>query len=410
MSISQGLAEYLQPHVKESLFLDLSLEHGIIQSKPSYLLQIPLALTIKERIVSLLKRVPASNAPATLISPRRPLTGDRIIPAIGIGDVYLFPTGKAALYRLHNYLTVANDHEYVSVAFGRVSQSMLDILAVNGALRKHFANGDDNDLADLKALCVAEAAADRRVQAVYVEMSSASAFENLRSLADTHGFVLIVIDPAANFASVDLMSIADVLVANLAGGFSGNPDILGGSVVLNPDSNVAYRHLKPLMERYWCNEVFAGDIVKLEHSSCDYLRRSAIRNQNAEAIATFLVDKVGKSSVTRVNYPKFFPGFEVYMRNSTGKSVPGYSCLVDVEFEEQDCAVAFCTALKMGIQKFPSSARSTFVVLEDSKLLLGGDIQTRRDWSVHVVAGLESTENLVSSVEQALKKATEEIS
>ncbi|CRG82987.1 hypothetical protein PISL3812_00335 [Talaromyces islandicus] len=406
VGISQSLAEYLHPHVKDSLFLDLSMEDGIVRSKPTYLLQIPASLAVKERIVSLLKRIPATKAPSTLISPKRPRTGDIIVPAIGVSDVYLFPTGKAALYRLHNYLTIFNDHECISVIFGCVSISLLCILAVNGARCKHFSNGDNNDLAALEALCVAEATADRRVQALYVEFSCASAFESLRKLADMHGFVLVVNDISANLASVDVMSIADVLVTDLARGFSA--DVKGGSIVLNPNSNTAYQYLKPLLERNWRNEVFAGDIVELEYGSRDYLLRSAISNRNAEAIATFLKDKVSKSSVTLVDYPKFSSGFALYMRDPTSKFVSGYGCLVGVEFEEQNCAVAFHTALKTEIEA-NSNDRATSVVLEDSGLLLRGDQDqlplARRGCRAHVIAGLENKDSLLRSVQQALQIA-----
>jgi cystathionine gamma-synthase len=408
VSISQSLAECLHPHVEDSLSLDLSMEHGIVQSKPTYLLQVPPSLAIKERIVSLLKRVPASAAPATLISPKRPRTGDRIIPGIGVSDVYLFPTAKAALYRLHNYLTIFNDHEYISVAFGRVSKSLLDILAINGARHDHFANGDENDLANLEALCKAEKTAEHGVQALYVEFTSVSAFEGLRKLANTYGFVLIVSETTANFANVDFMSIADVLITNLAAGFSGDTDVQGGSLVLNPESSAVYRYLKPLMERNWHNEVFTGDIVELEYNSRDYLRRSATSNQNAEAIATFFQGKATKSIVIRVNYPKFTPSFELYMRDTTSKFVPGYGCLVVVDFEEQDRAVAFYAALKRLIEAHSNDCPTTLVLEEEERFLKGDpdhSPRTRRDCSVHVVAGLESTDSLIKSVKQALEVA-----
>lgn len=398
LSILQGLAEYLLPYVEDSLSLNLSIEDGIVRSKPTYLLQVPPGLAIKERIVSLLKRVPSSTAPSTLLSPKRARTGDRIIPEIGVSDVYLFPTAKAALYRLYNYLTIFNENKYISVAFGPVSKYLLKILTVNGARHEHFPDGDENDLAHLEALCKAEKAADHRMQVLYVEFPCVSAFESLRKLADTYEFVLVVNETAANFANVDFMSIADVLVTNLAGGFSsGDSDVQGGSVVLNSESSCVYRYLRPLMERNWHNEVFAGDVVELEYGSRDYLTRSATSNQNAEAIATFLQDKASKSSVNRVHYPNFTPGFELYMRDATSTFVPGYGGLVVVDFEEQDCAIAFYMALKMEIEAH-SSARPTSVALEDQDNLT----PIRKSFSVSVFAGLESTDSLIRSVQEAL--------
>jgi cystathionine beta-lyase/cystathionine gamma-synthase len=199
------------------------------------------------------------------------------------------------------------------------------------------------------------------------------------------------------------MSIADVLATNLAGGFSGDTDVQGGSIVLNPESSAVYRYLKPLMERNWHNEVFTGDIVELEYNSRDYLCRSATANQNAEAIATFLQGKATKSSVIRVNYPKFTPGFELYMRDPTSKFVPGYGCLVVVDFEEQDRAVAFYAALKMEIEAHLNDC-PTSVFLQDLGTLFRGD-QINSGCSVHVVAGLGGTDSLIRSVQQALEVA-----
>lgn len=157
-------------------------------------------------------------------------------------DVYLFPTGMAALYRLHTYLNAANGNKYFSVAFGVLFHSTLHILEDSGAGYKLFPRGEEADLEQLEAFCKSEREAGRKVQAVYLEFPSnpslvSSNLAKLRALADTYGFILVVDETVASFASVDVLSVANVIVTSLTKSFSGYADVMGGSIVLNPAGN-----------------------------------------------------------------------------------------------------------------------------------------------------------------------------
>ncbi|KAH8703908.1 pyridoxal phosphate-dependent transferase [Talaromyces proteolyticus] len=423
LGISRRLAEYLTPHVSDALPFDsyddtIIIDDHLLQ-KPTYLLEAPPSLVIKERIISLLKRVPASKAPATSISPIRALTGDRIVPSSSTNDVYLFPTGTAAQYRFHQYLSNSNYHEYSSVAFGKVSRGVLDILRRNGNRDKHFPQGDDKDLLNLEEFCKSEAAADRRVQALYAEFPSASSLisarlENLRKLADKYEFVFVISDLFGSFANVDIMATADVLLTSLTGSFSGYTDVTGGSLVLNADSRAAYRKLKPLMQRSWHNELFAGDAVVLANNSHNYLHRSAILNQNAESVASFLQSKVhdSKTSVMKVNYPKFSEArssHEMYMRDQTGRLDPGYGWFLTLDLAGADHAVAFYESLRGRFGVHVNTGVVYVALCDETEFEYpyekGTEDQGRGGNRICIVIGMENIDELVDSFKQALDVA-----
>jgi cystathionine gamma-synthase len=182
----------------------------------------------------------------------------------------------------------------------------------------------------------------------------------LRALADTYGFILVVDETVASFASVDVLSVADVIVTSLTKSFSGYADVIGGSIVLNL-AGTAHAKLRALFRENWHNELFSEDAIVLERNNRDYLERSATLNNNAHQVASFLHSKATDpaSSVSEVNYPSVNltgHNFVPFMRAPTDEFTPGYGSLLSVEFDELDQMIAFYEALHV---HFGPHTRST---------------------------------------------------
>lgn len=434
IGISTRLADFLLPHVDtlqellpidpERVGDDDDYDHYI--PKPTYLLDSPVHGQLRERIVSLLKRAPAPAPPATSISAPPPLSaGDPLPPKLTPGDVYLFPSGMAAIYRLQSYLSAANNNEYKSVAFGCLYHSTLDILEEFGGYEL-FGRGDESDLARLeKFLEEEESRNERKVQALYVEFPSnpvlvCSPLARLRALADKYEFVLVVDDTVGSFCNVDLLSVADVVVSSLTKSFSGYADVMAGSLVLNP-LGPAYRKLRPLLRNSFHNELFVEDALVLERNSRDYLARSAILNRNAEAVVTFLQSKAENdtSAVSKVLYPTVSPtardNYTPFMRAATPEFTPGYGCLFSVEFEQQEDMIAFYEALQ--VHMGPHLGAHLTLALPYNEVMFGrtgSDEKKARaesfGWSmlqIRVSVGLEDVDQLVETFAEAVRVADE---
>lgn len=426
IGISARLADFLYPYVQnlqdfEPFDANRIGDDDYCIPKPVWLLETPAHLQIKERIVSLLKSSQAPSPPHTSISPVRISTGERLLSTVTTEDVYLFPSGMAALYRLHVYLTAANDGEYKSAAFGSLFQSTFHILEEYGAGFQLFPHGDETDLVKLEAFCKSEIESLRKVQAVYVEFPSnpnlvSSDLEKLRALADKYEFILVVDETIGSFANVDLFSVADVIATSLTKGFSGYSNVMAGSLVLNPESTTAYRRLKPLLQNNWHNELFAGDAIALEDNSRNYIERMAVLNHNAEEVAAFLHTKATdpRSSVSKVNYPSVSDTRDRYlpfMRADTPEFQPGYGCLLSVEFTEMIHTVAFYDALQLHFG--PHLGAQLSLALPYNKAVYGrtreGEARAEANgWTmkqIRISVGLEDTEELVAMVQEAVATA-----
>ena len=147
-------------------------------------------------------------------------------------DVYLYQSGMAAIYHLHQLLLRCRGSQ--SVVFGFPYELTLKMLKTYGPQPPLFyGRGDDDELDQLEILVESMAAADKGVQAVWCECPSNPLLRvpdmlRLRKLADRYDFVLVVDDTIGTFGNVDLLGVADVVLTSLTKTFSGYADVMGG--------------------------------------------------------------------------------------------------------------------------------------------------------------------------------------
>ena len=147
-------------------------------------------------------------------------------------DVYLYQSGMAAIYHLHQLLLRCKGSQ--SVVFGFPYELTLKMLETYGPQPPLFyGRGDDHELDLLEAFLETMAVEGKSVQAVWCECPSnpllcVPDLLRLRRLADRYGFVLVVDETIGTFGNVDLLGVADIVVTSLTKTFSGYADVMGG--------------------------------------------------------------------------------------------------------------------------------------------------------------------------------------
>ncbi|KAL2065727.1 hypothetical protein VTL71DRAFT_3397 [Oculimacula yallundae] len=391
VGISSRLAEESLKH--------LDLLHEVTEDEPAPVVEIsPADKIIRERIAGLLERAP--------IAPRKaPVTAE---------DVFLFQTGMASIYTVHQFLL--GKYNLKTVLFGFAFHSTPHVFEDFGPGSKFLGLGTAEDLLELEEYLKTEKAEGRKVQALWTEFPAnplivTPDIAKLRQLATEYDFVLIVDDTVGSFCNVDLLgeSGADILVTSLTKSFSGYADVMAASAVLNP-SSAKYDTLKALFEDKYVNRFYSGDAEVLEKNSRDYMARSAVLNNNAEALVNYLQSLVSNpaSSVAKVYYPtttSTLPSYKSRMREPTAEFTPGYGCLFTFEFNTVEATIAFYNNINLHIG--PHLGAHLTLILPYVKALYGKQLdwageRDLRETQLRVAVGLEETEQLLQAFKDAL--------
>jgi cystathionine gamma-synthase len=355
---------------------------------------------IQQRIATLLERAPAGPPRQAKVSP---------------ADVFLFPTGMAAIYNLHRYLL--QRYNSTSIQFGLAFVNTTHVLEDFGPGTKLLIEGTLRDIELLGEYLGDERKEGRKVQALWTEIPSnplliTPDLGKLRSLADEYGFLLVVDDTIGSFCNIDLLGVADIVVTSLTKSFSGYADVMGGSVSLNPSSE-RYPELKQMFAESYSNDYFEEEAVVLERNSRDYLSRSATLNNNAARLVEYLNEKANdpKSCVCRIYYPttqSSLLNYQDRMRRPTEEFTPGYGGLFSVELSTEERAIAFYDNLN--VHKGPHFGAPMALACPYAMILYSKGLKNSRycDLSmaqVRIGVGLDDIELLLADFKFALEAA-----
>ncbi|KAK0618031.1 pyridoxal phosphate-dependent transferase [Bombardia bombarda] len=357
---------------------------------------------LRERIASLLRRAPAVLGRSGEVKAVEATTDKEVVA----DDVYLYPTGMAAIYRLHQ--AISSVREGAVVALGSLFQSTWYLFVEEGEKGfKHFGECDEGSgvMDALERYLMDEVKEGRRISYVFVEFPSnpilvSVNLKRLRELADRYEFPIVVDDTVGSFCNIDVLPVADIIMTSVTKSFSGYANVMGGTLALNPNLP-HYATLKATLTSLFHNEYFLGDAEQLLVNSNDYLARSAILNRNALALANFLHNfYVNTSSpVTKVLYPTLsasHDNYRAFMRPPTAEFPhPGYGCLLSIEFETKAYARAFYDNLQLIWGGDPSDAayHAAYGV---------------RGEQIRVSVGLEDEQDLIDTFREAMGFAEEE--
>jgi cystathionine gamma-synthase len=300
--------------------------------------------TIRQRICQLLQR-------ASL----RPDISNRVTPT----DIYLYPTGMSAIYHCCHMLNSWRHTE--SVVFGFLYELTPRVLEIYSRSSRFFGLGTEEELSQLEEHLKLEYAAGRSIQSLWCECPSnpllhSVNFIRLRQLADTYGFVIIVDETIGTFANIDMLPIADILVTSLSKSFSGNADVMGGSIVLNPVS-AFYDNFNCIMSTTYVPHLHVLDAAVLELNSRLFLPRAAMMNKTAKHLVGLLssLAALPGSILTKVYHPSILASrvnYDPNLRKSTSEFDPSHGALFTLEFESENAASVFFDNLE--IHKGPS--------------------------------------------------------
>ncbi|KAJ2781540.1 Cystathionine gamma-synthase [Coemansia javaensis] len=320
-------------------------------------------------------------------------------------DVFLTATGMSAVFYVHQALLRVRPGK--SVCFGFPYTDTLKILQKFGPGAHFLGHGEGDDYAALERILAEHAgSAGGPIAAIFTECPSnpllkTADLPRLRALADRYGAALVVDETIGGFANVDALSWADAIVSSLTKVFSGDSNVMGGSIVLNP-AGARYAALHAAMGAVYEDLMWCEDAVFLERNSRDFERRVAAINRNALAVAELLR---ASPKVASVRYPKFTTP-DNYARIMRPTPEAGFGGLLTVFFAGGEPAAR---AFYDGLRCCKGPSLGTNFTLASPYTILAHFFEL--DWAaqygvgpdlVRVSVGLEPTADLLAMFEAAL--------
>ncbi|KAF7796380.1 hypothetical protein EIP86_007557 [Pleurotus ostreatoroseus] len=230
----------------------------------------------------------------------------RGVREVGEGDVWLYPTGMAAIWSAHQ-AALGVRPPGKSVCFGFPYTDTLKILQKWGPGCHFLPSGLDADIDALEGILSSHTdPSTPPILALFTEFPSnpllrAADLPRLRALADTHDFLIVVDDSIGNFVNVEVLPYADIVVSSLTKVFSGDSNVMGGSLVLNPRGR-HYAALKAHLAHTYEDAYFGEDAIFMERNSRDF--RARVRRIDANTAAVCAVLRAQPPELVReVFYP-----------------------------------------------------------------------------------------------------------
>ena len=321
------------------------------------------------------------------------------VPGFSADDVYLYPGGMNAIFHAHLALKTAI-RSSKSVMYGFPYVDTLKILEKFGPGAVFYGHGNETDLDDLESRLMA----GERILSLFCEfpgnpLLKTPDLRRIRALADEYNFAVVIDETIGNFLNVHVLPYADVLVSSLTKIFSGDSNVMGGAMILNPNSRF-YDRLKQYIEANYEDNQFEDDSIYLERNSRDFVSRIQRINHNAEAIVDVLR---AHPKVKQVNYPKYSESKPFY--DACKLPDGGYGGLLSATFYSISDAEAFYDNLDT--HKGPSLG--TNFTLSSPFVLLAHYAEL--DWAaqygceaslVRFTVGLEDTKRLKEVFQTAL--------
>ncbi|KAJ1668252.1 Cystathionine gamma-synthase [Coemansia sp. RSA 1813] len=320
-------------------------------------------------------------------------------------DVYLMATGMSAMFYAHQALLGVRCGK--SVCFGFPYTDTLKILEKFGPGTYFLGRGEGADYEELERILERHAQSEEEpILAIFTECPSnpllkTADMPRLRALADRYGVALVVDETIGSFPNVDVLDWADIVVSSLTKVFSGDSNVMGGSLVLNP-AQPLYTRLRKSMGAVYEDLLWSEDAVFLERNSRDFMKRVPKINSNALAVAELLR---ASAKVSCVRHPKFVTP-KNYAKIMRSTSDAGYGGLLSVEFVAGESASrAFYDHLRCC--KGPSLGTNFTLVSPYTILAHYAELDWAAQFGVHsdlvrISVGLEPREELLAMFQAAL--------
>ncbi|CDO92207.1 unnamed protein product [Kluyveromyces dobzhanskii CBS 2104] len=349
-------------------------------------------------------------------------------------DVFLFPSGMASIFTAHRLLleldskrVKRNNVDTLSntpIGYGGLYKKTVmygfpytDTLSI---LRKfnhtHFlGHGDCNAMNELKEILHS----GEQILAVFIESPSNPLLKmgdlaELKRLADLYGFYIVIDETVGGFLNIDVLPYADVVCSSLTKIFSGDSNVMAGSIVLNPKSRL-YEFATTtlhLTEKWYEDLLWCEDAICLERNSRDFISRSILVNENTETLLdrVILPQQGEKKLFKKVYYPKYTSeetkqNYDQVKAKTEGS---GYGGLFSVTFHDIERAKTFFNSLDLC--KGPSLGTNFTLACPYTILAHYQEIEEVAKFGVEsslvrVSVGLESKQHLEKVFQKAIAAA-----
>ncbi|TDH67402.1 hypothetical protein CCR75_000408 [Bremia lactucae] len=313
-----------------------------------------------ERLLAVIKSSGELKAPAVAQTNSHLALRQRVaelyLPTADAGKVSLYPTGMSAIFSTVRLLQKIQGNDCKSILVGFPYVDTLKILSRKEwcAQGVHFfATCGEKEMQQVEAIVATE-----KVLGIWTEfpsnpLLSLADLKRLAKCAHDNGVVLVVDDTVGSF-NVNPMKhgCADLVVTSLSKIFSGSCNVMGGSVVLNPDSPLIHQ-LEAVFDPENDSFIVEDDVNVLLEQSKDLCKRVAKANTSTAAI----VQKLQRHPLVKdVFYPTFGDSKKLYdpfLNSLYDNEKPQYGPLISIVlYGGIESAKAFYNALT--IAKGPS--------------------------------------------------------
>lgn len=316
-------------------------------------------------------------------------------------DVFLYPTGMAAIFNAHQAL-LALEPAKKSVCFGFPYVDTLNILRKFGPGCIFYGLGDDESLDEMETKLES---GEIDILGLFCECPSnpllkTPNLQRIRALADKFKFAVVVDETVGNFLNISVFDYADIVVSSLTKIFSGDSNVMGGSLILN-----ASLPMYPALKKYFLEEYedtyWAEDALYLERNSRDFESRSHRLNDNATAVVDLLkCDPL----ISDVYYPSLSASKKYYDALKTPNG--GYGGLISFLFHDSQDAITFFNAVNL--HKGPSLGTNFTLACPYTILAHYQELDDVAEWGVdrnliRISVGLEEKEKLLDILKSSLE-------
>lgn len=316
-------------------------------------------------------------------------------------EVYLYPTGMASIFHAHQALLGTVEHPLKSVCFGFPYVDTLNILRKFGPGCVFYGFGDDESLDQMeKALESGEI----EIMGLFCECPSnpllkTPNLKRIRELANKHKFAVVVDETVGNLLNISVMQYADMVVSSLTKVFSGDSNVMGGSLILNPLTPM-YTLLKKYFDENYEDTYWAEDALYLERNSRDFVDRSKRINENAIKVVDLLVSS---PLISEVYYPSLVESKKYYDAVKTPDG--GYGGLISFLLKKPQDAITFFNAINL--HKGPSLGTNFTLACPYTILAHYQELDEVEKWGVdrnliRISVGLEDLDELLEVLQSSL--------
>ncbi|EGZ28969.1 hypothetical protein PHYSODRAFT_552553 [Phytophthora sojae] len=306
-----------------------------------------------ERLLQLLKgdddvEIPALGHTDSHLALRKRVAG-LYLPSADPSKVALYPTGMGAIFATVRLLQKFRGPDYKSILVGFPYVDTLKILSRKEWCARgvhFFPTCGEKEMQEVEAIVAKEKALGIWAEFPGNPLLSMPDLKRLAKCAHDNGTVLVVDDTMGSY-NVNTMKhgCADLVVTSLSKIFGGTGNVMGGSVVLNPDSP-KFEELEAIFDPEGDSFAVEDDVKELLEQSKDLAQRLAKTN----ATTAEIVDRLLKHPLVKeVYYPTQGDAknlYDPFLNPSEDKDKPRYGPVFSILLQGGlEPATAFYNAL-----------------------------------------------------------------